>query len=182
MTEHADVARPTRYFLALRPDEPARERLAGLCQPSDVRCILAADLHLTLAFLGDLRGPSAASLMERLAPVCRQGPVDVVLDRLEAWRGPRAFCALGELPEITGLVDALWRELAAVGYVRDTRPFRPHVTLARNLPAATCRLQPRPIVPPVCWTAVDLWLLASRPDGGAAGQARYGVQAVLPLV
>ena len=175
MAEPADAAGPARYFLALRPDDLARERLAGLCGPGEGRCVHAADLHLTLAFLGDLR-VSAAVLRDALAAACRHGPVDVALDRIEAWRGPRALCAVGESPAVAALSDALWRELEGFGYVRDTRPFRAHVTLARNLPAASCRLPPRPISPPVCWTARDLWLLASRPEAGVPGQARYVLQ------
>jgi len=182
MADPAGATGHTRHFLALRPDEAAAARLAALCQPSDGRCVHPADLHLTLAFLGDLRAPSVEALMARLDLVCRPGPLAVVLDRIEAWRGPRALCALGDVPQVADLVDALWRELAAFGHVRDTRPFRPHVTLARKLPAAVCRRPPQALVPPVCWTATELWLLASRPEAGGPGQARYVVQAVRSLL
>lgn len=178
-TEAEGVPRPSRYFLALLPDDSARERLAALCQPGDGRCVPAPDLHLTLAFLGELRVGSPAALLDKVAGAVVRGPVEVALDRIEAWRGPRALCAVGEMPAVTVLADALWADLVDLGYHRDTRPFRGHVTLARNLPAAVCRQAARPLMPPVRWTSRELWLMASRPGRMSPGEPRYVRQAVL---
>ncbi|MEY4763000.1 MAG: hypothetical protein RLZZ200_2856 [Pseudomonadota bacterium] len=179
MTEPAGSAAPSRYFLALLPDEQARSRLAAQCQPGDGRCVLPADLHLTLAFLGDLRAPDAHGLIAAVEPLCRRGAVPVFLDRIEAWRGPRALCAVGDMPGVAALAESLWGGLLGLGYHRDTRPFRGHVTLARNLPAATCRQPARRLEPPVCWSARALCLMASQPRGAAPGQPRYATHAVL---
>lgn len=178
-TEAGGDRLPTRYFLALLPDEPARERLAALCHPADGRCVLAPDLHLTLAFLGDLRAGTAAELMDRIGAAVLRRPVEVVLDRIEAWRGPRALCAVGEVPAVAALSEALWEDLVDLGYHRDTRPFRGHVTLARNLPAAVCRQAARAILPSIRWTSRELWLMASRTGPAAPGEPRYVPQAVL---
>jgi 2'-5' RNA ligase len=182
MADPAGPAAPSRYFLALLPDVAARVRLANLARDATVRTVLPEDLHLTLAFLGALRAPTAAALMTALGPACRcGGALTVALDHIEAWRGPRALCAVGDLPGAAALAAALWDRLEGLGYVRDARPFRAHVTLARNLPAAACAGPPVRIEPPVCWTSRELVLLASGPAAGAPGRTRYVVQAVRPL-
>lgn len=180
--EPAGVApRFARHFLAVLPDDIARGQLVRITEGAQGRAVLAADLHLTLAFLGELRAPSPEALLDAVAAACSRPPLTLALDRVEAWPGPRALCAVGEAPEAAALSAQLWACLASLGYRPEPRPFKAHVTLARQLTPEACRAAPRPLSPPIGWTATRLHLLASAPAGAAPGQPRYLSRASRPL-
>ena len=170
-----------RYFLALLPDAAARIALAGPAPAEPVRRVHPDDLHLTLAFLGELRAPSPERLLEALVPACRGcGAIYVVLERTETWPRPRAACAAGEVPRAAALSTVLWQSLAAFGYRADPRPFRAHVTLARGLPRSVGEtVSPFPV--PIAWTSREIVLMASAADAGPAGPPRYRILGRCPL-
>jgi 2'-5' RNA ligase len=166
----------SRYFLALRPDAGARSALGALPRPPGGRPVQPEDLHLTLAFLGDLRAPSPDELLDGLAAIVPgRGPVAVVLDRVEIWPGPRVACAVGEAPEVAALAAALWRLLSGFGYRVEARSFRAHVALARGLPRASGAPPPVPLPQPVRWVSRELLLMASEAEPGPPGTPRYRV-------
>jgi 2'-5' RNA ligase len=173
---------PSRHFLALLPDAAARARLAALPLLPGGRPVHADDLHLTLAFLGDLPAFSPDALMAELARCCRTGPVEVRLDGLECWRGPRAWCAVGEGGAAAVLAEALRGRLEEFGHRHEPRAFRTHVTLQRGLQGMACDTPARPLSPAIRWTSRNLHLLASRARPVAAGQPRYEILASCPLV
>ena len=72
------------------------------------------------------------------------------------------------------LVDALGERLAAVGYPREDRPYRPHVTLAREVRRLDERLLPRAFP----WESADFVLVESL---SVAEPPRYKVVARWPL-
>ena len=171
---------PVRHFLALCPDAPARQALAALSGLHRGRTVHPDDLHLTLAFLGELT-VSPPALLEALASAsARCGPVAVVLDRAETWPGPGAACATGEVPRAAALSTALWQALAAFGYRANPRPFRAHVTLARGLPRSVGETVD-PLPAPIGWTSREFLLMASAADAGPAGSARYRILGRCPL-
>jgi len=165
-----------RYFLALLPDAVARAAMAALIPAGVGRPVHSEDLHLTLAFLGDLRVRTSEVLLDTLAAVTAgRGPVEVVLDRVEIWPGPRAACAVGEAPGAAVLAAALWQCLSGCGYAADIRPFRAHVTLARGLPR-TAEAGVNRLSVPVTWTSHELALLASAPEPGTPRYRVLGVR------
>src|SRR5690606_29007465 len=94
----------------------------------------AADLHLTLAFLGgltDLQREELANTLPALAPALPE----LSFTGVEIWPGPqraRVQVATFALPEaLKELVQRLNPLLVDMGLPVDSRPFRPHVTLAR---------------------------------------------------
>jgi 2'-5' RNA ligase len=166
----------SRYFLALTPDADARSALAALPLPPGGRRVHPDDLHLTLAFLGDLRAPSPGALLDELAAaVPGPGPTTVVLDRIELWPGPRVACAVGEAPEVAALAATLWRLLPGFGYRAEARPFRAHVALARGLPRASGAAPVVPLPQPVRWVSRELLLMASVAEPGLPGTPRYRI-------
>jgi 2'-5' RNA ligase len=172
----------SRYFLALRPDAGARSALSALPLPPGGRPVHPDDLHLTLAFLGDLRAPSPDALLVGLAPAVRgQGPTAVVLGRVEVWPGPRAACAVGEAPGVAALAAALWRLLPGFGYRAEARPFRAHVALARGLPRASGAAPDVTLPKPVRWASRELLLMASEAEPGPPGTPRDRVLGSLSL-
>lgn len=163
-----------RHFLALRPDEAARAKLVDVELPLEARPTHPADLHLTLAFLGTLdqatssRAAAAASEVAVAWP-----PPTPTLDRLEHWRRSRVLCVVGTdaAGPLIDLAHALSTALAARGLPTQSRPFRPHLTLAR-LPARAVAAT-GPLATPIAWRASEILLMASRADD--ALRPRYDI-------
>lgn len=151
-----------RIFYALWPERAETLALASSCRnlfPLSGRPVDPRDLHVTLAFVGRVQTDRLAAFLELAGPI---DPVVLELDRLEYWPKSRALVATTrEVPEgLRACVDELWRRLDKLGVARDSRPFRPHVTLARDLPQ--WRADRR--WTPVTWRAQRIRLLESRPD------------------
>lgn len=130
-----------RAFIALWPDAASRHALAS-SRPSaapGVRPVHPADLHLTVAFLGDLDAATAGALTAHLTGVA---PPVLALDALhvESWpdaRRPRVHVLrYAESGPLMQLHDSVSAALRAVGLPVESRPYRPHVTLARLARAA----------------------------------------------
>jgi 2'-5' RNA ligase len=68
--------------------------------------------------------------------------------------------ATTHLPDdVRALVDGLWQRLDRLGFARETRPFRPHVTLARDVRSLRAGLRWDPLP----WPADRLTLIESVP-------------------
>lgn len=169
-----------RHFLALAPDDRAREALAASVVPAGARVVPAADLHLTLLFLGTL-APEAENVVLRSI----DGSHDAVrlrLDVLEFWKGPRAWVAVpatedSGVARLAAEVEAAVSPLLGEGRLTEARrlPFRTHVTLARAVPGTPASLR---LDEPIEWQARELRLMAS---GGPAAPTRYTTRGAVPL-
>jgi 2'-5' RNA ligase len=159
---------PRRLFFAYWPDAPARYALLEATRAAaasiDGQLVTAANLHITLAFLGKTPGPHMSDLI-RVGGQGGYPAAELHFDRLEYWPRPKVVAALPEaIPEAgQRLVDMLWERLLPLGFEREERPWRPHVTLVRRLR----RPPPRLAIPRVRWTCDRLALVESRsaPDG-----------------
>ncbi len=157
-----------RAFFALTPDAEVRETLAALgrdiARKSRGRAVPPDNAHLTLAFVGDVNKAALPRLQAVGDRMPRTG-FEVNFDSLGAWRASGvAWIAPAVLPPpLLKLHSMLADALAAAGFELETRPFRPHVTLARRclqpLPRARCE--------PIVWRADKLFLVGSelRDDG-----------------
>jgi 2'-5' RNA ligase len=130
-----------RIFIAVNITEAERERLAAASRPLreagyPIRWVTAENVHLTLKFLGEVSE-------DRVAEVCVG--VDGAADGVDAfemrvggfgafpnprrpnviWSGIEPSPTLGELQE---RVEA---ELSSIGFPREDRKFRPHLTIGR---------------------------------------------------
>jgi 2'-5' RNA ligase len=159
------TAAPPRCFVGLWPDADAAVRLVSLADElgreyPHARRITRANLHLTLAFIGDLESDAAqrVALLLGALPVV---PFTWTIDSIGSFAGPRVAWAGGPTrPALQALVDTV-RELLTAAQVRfDQRPFVPHVTLLRHLPRTAAGLE-RPIEPPIAWQAGAPVLLRS---------------------
>ena len=163
-----------RLFFALLPGAEARSALDALARryaPARARRVPLADLHLTLLFLGSVPDAELARLCAAAAAIAAP-PFSLALDRIERWRGG-LLCATGTAgAEALAFYQQLLGGVQAAGYVVDTRPFRAHATLARDLPRAAGRVD-EPIEP-VRLQADSFCLMESREraEGG-----RYSVLA-----
>ena len=156
-----------RLFLALWPQPPVRARLAlfrdGWTWPAGARPVPDERLHATLHFIGSFPRDGIDALGERLeaVPIVR---MPLRADATELWRGGVAVLRLEPEPALVALHEDLGQVLAALGVPLDSRPFVPHVTLARKASGAR-----RPDAPPaIAWPASGFSLVESISGAAAA--------------
>jgi len=127
-----------RTFFALWPDAGARDALSALAGEIAARtrgrAPAAGNLHLTLAFLGDVVPARLAVLRAIGAAVAAAVPrFALVFDRVGAFGEAGIAWAGASAPprELERLAQLLQVALTNEGFPIERRPFHPHVTLAR---------------------------------------------------
>lgn len=153
-----------RLFFALWPDSATRDVLATtsgeLRKICGGRAPAAANLHLTLAFLGDVPGTRVPEL-ERLAATLVAAPFVLNLDCIGYWRQQRLVWAGPQScpRELELLAAALEDGLRAGGFHTEGRRFRAHVTLLRDVRKAPLQTA----CGPLAWRPTQFVLVSSRP-------------------
>ena len=145
-----------RLFFAFWPDEAQRraiEHAAGKAvRHSGGRPVAAANLHVTLAFLGNVavaRIPELRRIArEQAMAFSEQAPATLSFARLVHWREAQVLCALAteERPIARALAAALQDATSTAGFSPDRKPFQAHVTLARKVIQPGTALHLRPLV------------------------------------
>jgi 2'-5' RNA ligase len=159
---------PLRLFLALWPDEPARERIRSWQQawqwPPGASVVARERLHLTVHFIGDVPAARLPELMHGLRVEAE--PIEMVLCEGELWPGGIAVLRPQATPAaLVRLHARLAEALAALELPVETRAFRAHVTLARRARGA--------VAPPgagIAWRADSGYVLVRSLPGGAGYQ------------
>lgn len=151
-----------RLFYALWPDDGARRVLASWQRehlPRGARATHVADLHMTLHFLGQV-GEERVTQLRELGGSLTLPAFDMVLDRIGCWSRPAVLWA--GPPEVPRSLQVFHEQLedglGALGFERETRAYRPHVTLARKVR----RAPERPDFGPVQWSVSEWALVESR--------------------
>jgi len=115
--------------------EMKRDRRISWAQP--------ASIHLTIKFLGDMDEQVIDPLLVAVEQaIGNQIAVNVPLERLGAfprpqsprvlWVGPSEYWERGiEAKRVTEIHDAIEQACEGSGFLRETKPFSPHLTLAR---------------------------------------------------
>lgn len=157
------MSRARRLFFALWPDDGVRHALLHWQTKhltANVRWQHRADLHLTLHFLG-MVDAARLDALQAMGDGISSSPFELMLDQIGHWPRPRVlWCGPTSPPgELLDLHRLLGEGLAALGLPIETRPFRPHVTLARKVrsnPAAGSLV-------PISWSVREWVLVESRP-------------------
>ncbi len=144
-----------RAFLAVELSEPLRAGLATLQQElrrrierevgrdARIAWVQPASLHLTLKFLGDTEEKVIEPLRDAIAQAIGiQRAVSIPMARLGAyprlqgprviWVGPSEDWEQGaEATRLAVMQRQIEQICEGFGFARDTKPFNPHLTLAR---------------------------------------------------
>lgn len=166
-----------RLFFAIWPDQAALQQLVNLRDSLESsihgRLILPADLHVTLAFLGQVTS-DRLQILDAIASDVRAEPFFMSLDQLSEWRNAGVLCLTPRQPpkSLESLVQRLASGLGEAGFVLDKRPFRPHLTLARQVTSVPARLDHR--LEPIRFEVRAFHLVQSRPSVSASAYEAIG--------
>lgn len=159
-----------RCFFAAWPHVATRAALAvisaDIARRVEHRCITRPDdLHLTLAFVGDLDNADAIALSQA-ANALRFKPFDWQLDRIGFFEAAGAVWAGGEMvTPLLELAEKLRHVLDELKVSYDSRPLVPHVTLLRGVERFEAEL-----IRPLSWRIDSIALYRS---SGSRSQSRY---------
>lgn len=164
-----------RCFVALLPGKASRPALAALLDRAaqvhpQARAVHPEDLHLTLAFIGELPEARARAVAAALAQRFTPPAPPWQLDHLGAFDRARVLWAGGPPhPGLDAVAAEVRARLDAAGVAYDRKRFVPHVTLLRKLPleAATELAERAAIAPPIPWAMGAPVLMAASPSPGA---------------
>jgi 2'-5' RNA ligase len=174
-----------RLFIGLMANVAAQGAISQyqlLCNwPSTARLTDPGRLHITLAFLGNLNDTEEARLSSSLVNV-PMTPLYLKLTRAEMFSKGTAVLRVEEnrdLEHLQGDIAALVQSLRSP---IDSRPWLPHVTIARE--AVGCVLPTEPLA--IEWDSLQFSLVWSKPTGGydvlqswPASQREVSARAVL---
>ena len=160
MTESVDVHRSSRLFFALWPDLDMRNKLTqfSLSLPLDrFNRVPAHNYHVTLVFLGQVNS-RAEQALKKFADTIIVEPFSLIFDRISYWTKPRVISLTARQPaqQAAALAQLLTDAAASCGVQTDSRPYIPHVTLARKVlafPEKNCH--------PIVWPAHSFCLVES---------------------
>ncbi len=105
--------------------------------PLNVRWVRTENIHLTIVFMGDMDEGLLPQVQETARSVCGGNhPFELSLQGLGFFgtlRNPRVLWAglYTDLKRMARFRDDLQKGLAPLGVKKETRPFRPHLTLGR---------------------------------------------------
>ena len=155
-----------RVFFALWPTAAMQEALVAAASKmlgtlSSGRPVPRENLHLTLAFVGSVPDSSLPALQEIAHAVSGTGSrVELSFDAIEYWRRSEILCAAANHApsEAAAFAEALKQALLSGRFAPDLKPFRAHVTLARQVK----RRPAERTLARVTWSFSDFALIDSR--------------------
>jgi len=143
-----------RVFIAIELPSGVKEELSRLenhlktrCSGSPLKWVAVDSIHLTLKFLGEIPASRLDAVRDATAASSAGvGDLSLELGSIGAFPGssrPRIIWVglEGDVPKLVSLAERLDRGLQAIGFERESRPFSPHLTLARVRPDASLQAQ-----------------------------------------
>ncbi|GLP95626.1 RNA 2',3'-cyclic phosphodiesterase [Paraferrimonas sedimenticola] len=133
-----------RLFAAIKVNSTASQQICQLQSGfgRDGRIIPKDNLHITLAFFGLTREAVQLELVEAIQAVPKR-KFSLCFDTLSIWPNSRLRCL--ETSQCPQALAELARDLrglsARYGLHQSLHPYRPHISLQRNLPQTTGQWQ-----------------------------------------
>jgi 2'-5' RNA ligase len=162
-----------RLFAAVETPDAVRQSLAAWIAPLQKACprarwVPAANLHVTLKFIGDAKSESLDAIVAVLRAVRQAEEIEIHFRGAGFFpneQRPRVlWTGIEAGAELAQLAQSIDRALEALGIAHEARDFRPHLTIARfpekSDAAALARLR----------TAL---VAAGAPDFGSARVANF---------
>ena len=101
----------------------------------------AESWHVTLQFLGDTGDEQYACMVARLRAL-RSPPVPIRLGALGCFdRAGVFFAGIDRTPGLLSLQQQVTESTSLCGFVPETRPYHPHITLARSKAKGSARIR-----------------------------------------
>ena len=188
------MTRKRRMFAALLPNDQLRDQINRLtllgisaADINHIHPVPAANLHLTLAFYGEIDQQTQVAISAELAEIATE-PFEIRLDQIEFWPKAGILCLVPTEPPAQLLQLAAYADRAKCAWsqqrpqrrrsrsdrVLSKQPFSAHVTLARRVTALPPLVQPAPLN----WTVDGVSLVESVP---VAGHREYRIREFWPL-
>jgi len=129
-----------RLFVAIDVPEEVRRRIAAFAaemreRAPRARWVHLDGVHITLKFIGEASLEMSGSIRQALAPVRSGAPAEMEFRDAGFFpndRRPRVFwVGIHSTPVLAELAAEIERRLEPLGIDRESRPFHPHLTLAR---------------------------------------------------
>jgi 2'-5' RNA ligase len=153
-----------RLFFALWPGEAVRASLAQfvktLKQTTTARWVEPENLHITLAFLGEVNDEQLP-LVDRIGDGMDGQSFELKLDRIDFWPTREiVWLSPSSTPAaLDNLANGLTAELKRAGFVMENRPYRAHLTIARK--AHPGRILSGVLADPIRWNVGSFCLVES---------------------
>jgi 2'-5' RNA ligase len=159
----APAAAQARLFIGLWPDDAQRWEARSHQQlwrwPPQARPTPASKMHLTLHFIGEVPQPAVDAVVQAMP--ASFSAAELTFSHPALWRGGIAVLEPEAVPaSLLSLHAQLGLRLRQLGISLEARPWRPHLTLARQAQGA----KPPTNSPPLHWRFSQLALVQS--DGG----------------
>jgi len=139
-----------RLFLAIELPKDVRSHLLEVRRRLEaalpkVSCTRAENLHLTLKFLGEVEAKKVGAISESIAMIStsrialsaagidcfpNRGPVRIIAAALD-----------GTIPPLRALVESIEQRCRFLGFEKEQRAYRPHVTIARARPVLSAKFR-----------------------------------------
>ena len=179
-----------RIFIALDIPAEVRARLTEYMERArsyapEARWARVEGLHVTLKFVGHVSDERVEQIKAVLASV-NAAPFTVKFEGIGFFPNPKAARVFwagvnggDELPRLASAIDAAVQKL---GVERETKPYHPHLTLARTSARPLRELQPLLVDTPPQFgtmTAREFFLYQSQPQKGGSKYTkleRFGLE------
>ena len=129
-----------RLFVALSISAEVRDVFSALLSEfhradPKTRWINPANLHVTLKFIGNVTTEKLSSIEQALTTIAVPRPFDLEFRGLGFFPNERRaaviWAGIAAPPELAALATKIDEVVSTCGIDRETRPFAPHLTLAR---------------------------------------------------
>jgi len=140
--KEAFVVRNTHFFFALTLPDELKEELHIQLEKLKFsftfkKWLHSADYHITMAFLGDASEPMRTKAMNLVQKALEnKGAFELILDGIGTFgrpEQPRILWTGVEIePRLFDVQEKVYQACLDAGFTLDSKPFKPHITLARK--------------------------------------------------
>ena len=131
-----------RLFISIHFNHDTHTQLIGLCEALRTHArhgniSRPENLHLTLAFLGECDTKQTAAVKKVMNSITFQ-PFDIAIDRLGSFKHDGEdlwWAGIQTCKPLLDLQKDLSDKLISAGFRLETRPYKPHITLGREIAA-----------------------------------------------